>query len=89
VIEIISGVPSGSTAVSCDPTTPVPAPELDEWITHVPPLSGVLGTLGETEEEFARATLTADQGELLAGLCKQITAKSASGAGVCNCGQPG
>ncbi|HYB90915.1 MAG TPA: hypothetical protein VEC38_07715 [Candidatus Binataceae bacterium] len=91
VIKIVSAqISPSSAAVVCSagPTTPTPAPELREWITHYPTaLPALLGALTATEEEFAKADLIDPElSSYLAEPCNPKPTPAGTTPGVCTCG---
>jgi len=78
VIKIVSDNRS-----NCDPTSPVPTPDLRAWGTHLQrPFDAVLVT---TEEEFAPAALQQDELSFLGQACSFVLFLG-SGKGSCSCG---
>jgi hypothetical protein len=78
VIKIVSD--RGS---NCDPTAPIPTPELLGWQTHTQ--QPVAGTFVTTEDEFQGAFLTDDEWLFLGQACSFVQYLG-SGKGVCQCG---
>ncbi|HXZ78757.1 MAG TPA: hypothetical protein VEG30_02435 [Terriglobales bacterium] len=78
VIKIVSDNRS-----NCDPTSPVPTPDLRAWATHLQePGNGYSVT---TEEEFAPAALQQDELSFLGQACSFVLFLG-SGKGSCSCG---
>jgi hypothetical protein len=81
-IKIVSSAPA-STGL-CNPTAPIPTPELIAWATHVQtPTSSSTGVV--TETAFEDATLSAAELGVLTEKCTDI-GDNGSGHGVCSCG---
>ncbi|HXZ79680.1 MAG TPA: hypothetical protein VEG30_07105 [Terriglobales bacterium] len=78
VIKIVS-----DNQANCDPTSPVPTPDLRAWATHLQnPGDQKLVT---TEDEFLGATLQADELSFLGQACSFVLFLG-SGKGSCSCG---
>ena len=78
VIKIVS-----DNQANCDPTSPVPTPDLRAWATHLQSPNG--SYLVTTEEEFAGAALQQDELSFLGQACSFVQFLG-SGKGVCSCG---
>jgi len=78
VIKIVS-----DNQANCDPTSPVPTPDLRAWATHLQRPDG--SYLVTTEEEFAGAALQQDELSFLGQACSFVQFLG-SGKGVCSCG---
>jgi len=77
VIKLVS-----DNRANCDPTSPVPTPDLRAWGTH---LQNPGGSLVTTEDEFLGATLQADELSFLGQACSFVLFLG-SGKGSCSCG---
>lgn len=91
VIKVVSAIPNGAAAPTCDPTTAYqPTAALREWITHpqVNTLTSPVPSFSITEEEFADSPLLIDEADLLVTQCKAIKNATAK-AGSCTCPQGG
>ncbi|HXZ81551.1 MAG TPA: hypothetical protein VEG30_16610 [Terriglobales bacterium] len=78
VIKIVS-----DNQANCDPTSPVPTPDLRAWATHLQNPGG--SYLVTTEEEFADAALQQDELSFLGQACSFVLFLG-SGKGSCTCG---
>ncbi|HMK31054.1 MAG TPA: hypothetical protein VK473_15335 [Terriglobales bacterium] len=76
VIKIVS-----DNRANCDPTSPVPTPDLRAWATHLQLPGGVIVT---TETEFQGALLQQDELSFLGTACSFVQFLG-SGKGVCEC----
>ncbi|HXZ78455.1 MAG TPA: hypothetical protein VEG30_00890 [Terriglobales bacterium] len=79
VLKIVS-----DNGANCDPTSPVPTPDLRAWATHLQNPGGVLVT---TETEFQAATLQQDELSFLGTACSFVQFLG-SGKGTCECELP-
>jgi len=78
VIKIVS-----DNQANCDPTSPVPTPDIRAWATHLQAPS--YNYLVTTEEEFPVAALQQDELSFLGQACSFVQFLG-SGKGVCSCG---
>lgn len=95
VIKVISAAQNPNGKVTCDPTggatlrgfkdNIVPTPDIRAWATHIQNPFAESGAAVATEEEFAEATLSAEELTDLQHKCFGIQTLG-SGRGVCTCG---
>jgi len=87
----LTGFPAPSTGVikivsdnrsNCDPTSPVPTPDLRAWATHLQNPGG--GYVTTTETEFESAALQQDELSFLGQACSFVLFLG-SGKGSCSC----
>ena len=79
VIKIVS-----DNQANCDPTSPVPVPDIRAWATHLQWPGGP--ALVTTEDEFLNAPLQQDELSFLGQACSFVLFLG-SGKGSCSCGE--